>query len=914
MIELPTGTVTLLFTDIEGSTRLLERLGDRYVQVLAVHQELLRAAFGQYHGHEVGTEGDGFFVAFAKASDAVASAVAAQRALAAQPWPDGVALRIRMGLHTGAPIVVGQDYAGLDVHRAARICSAGHGGQALLSQPTRELLGHNLPAGVGLRDLGEHRLKDLTEPQRLFQLVIPGLPAEFPPLRTIGLRPDDLPTSLTRFIGRRRELAQACTLLQREEVRLVTLTGPGGTGKTRLALEVARGLVRAFPDGVVFVGLAAVQDPGLVLPTIAQALGIREAPGQPPLENLAAQVGDRRLLLVLDNFEQVLPAAAMVVELLVACPRLRVLVTSRAALRVSGEHTFAVPPLSLPDPGSSESPDVASSEAVTLFVERARAVDPSFAVTDANSPLLVEICRRLDGLPLAIELAAARARLLSPQTLLSRLERRLQVLKGGARDLPARQQTLRATLDWSYDLLEPDERTLFARLAVFAGGCTLEAAEAVCDLEDDLDVLAGLEALVDKNLLQPREGPDGDRRVVLLETVREYGLERLAERGETDAVAGRHAGYYLALAEQAEPELLGPQQGAWFARLEADLDNFRAVLDWSLAHQQPEVIVRLAAPALMFLWVRGLLSEGRRWVDAALEHRHLLSRPALAKALFVRSFLSLRSGGDDRQAERQLGESLSLFQELEDSEWTVAALSMLGQAAERAGQLDRAVRLHTQAVTLARDGASDWHQAMALVNLGLSLLKNNEPTRAQAPLDGSLTRFRAVEDPDGIATALSGLAMVALGHGDPNRASSLLEEALTPARTIGAVRTTGYCLADFGIVALHQADYQRAATLFQEGLRVAQQVEDKTMIAQCLWGMATVAATSSGQEARAVRLWGAAVNLRTLAIPPFVVRPLEERLLTPLRDNLGDDEFRTQWATGQALPLADAIVYGLGRY
>jgi predicted ATPase/class 3 adenylate cyclase len=914
MIELPTGTVTLLFTDIEGSTRLLERLGDRYVQVLAVHQELLRAAFGQYHGHEVGTEGDGFFVAFAKASDAVAAAVAAQRALAAQPWPDGVALRIRMGIHTGAPIVVAQDYAGLDVHRAARICSAGHGGQALLSQPTRELLGDDLPAGVGLRDLGEHRLKDLTEPQRLFQVVIPGLPAEFPPLRTLGPRPDDLPTPLTRFIGRRRELAQACALLRREEVRLLTLTGPGGTGKTRLALEVARGLVPAFPDGVVFVGLAAVQDPGLVVPTIAQALGIREAAGQSLLEKVAEQVGDRRLLVVLDNFEQVLPAAAMVVELLVACPRLKALVTSRAALRVSGEHTFAVLPLSLPSPGSSESADVASSEAVALFVERARAVDPSFAINDASAPLLVEICRRLDGLPLAIELAAARSRLLSPQALLSRLERRLQVLKGGARDLPARQQTLRATLDWSYDLLDPDERTLFARLAAFAGGCSLEAAEAVCGLEDDLEVLAGLEVLVDKNLLHPREGPDGDRRLVMLETVREYGLERLADRGETDAVARRQANYFLALVELAEPELLGPRQGLWYERLEADLDNFRAVLGWSLANQEPEVIVQLAAPVLTFLWVdRGLLSEGMRWLDAALEHRDRLSRPILARALFVRSYLSLRSGGHDRQADRQLSESLSLFQELEDTEWTVAALSMLGQTAERAGQLDRAVSLHTQAVTVAQDGASDWHLAMALGNLGLSLLKTNESARAQAPLDESLTRFRAVEDLEGIAGVLSGLAMLALGEGNRKRASSLLEQALTLARTIRAVRPTGYQLADLGIVALHEADYQRAAPLFQEGLRFAQQSQDKTMIAQCLWGMAAVAATSNGQEARAVRLWGAAVNLRSLAIPPFVVRPLEERLLTPLRDNLGDDEFRIQWATGQALPLADAIVYGLGR-
>jgi class 3 adenylate cyclase len=481
LARLPTGTVTLLFTDIEGSTRLLERLGDRYVEVLAEHRRLLRAAFARFHGCEVGTEGDAFFVAFAKASDAVAAAVAGQRMLAAHPWPDGTVLRVRMGIHTGEPIMVGQDYAGLDVHRTARICSAGHGGQVLLSGATRELLGAELPSAVRLRDLGESRLKDLTEPQRLFQLVIPGLPADFPALRTLGTGPIQVPVPLTRFVGRQRELADIRTLLARDEVRLLTLTGPGGTGKTRLAVHAAADLQGAFPDGVVFIDLASATDPGLVPPTIAQTLGIRETAERSLVESVAQQLGDRRLLLVVDNFEQVLAAAPAVVELLAACGRLKALVTSRVALHVSGEHTYPVPPLSLPDREASDARDVASSEAVTLFVDRAQAVDPEFAVTEANTPVLAEICRRLDGLPLAIELAAAHIRLLTPQALASRLGRRLQLLKGGPRDVSARQQTLRATIDWSYDLLETDEQTLFARLAIFAGGCTLEAAEAICD-------------------------------------------------------------------------------------------------------------------------------------------------------------------------------------------------------------------------------------------------------------------------------------------------------------------------------------------------------------------------------------------------------------------------------------------------
>src|SRR5215216_5717150 len=606
---------------MEGSTRLLERLGNRYVELLYKHRRLLRAAVARFNGREVDMEGDGSFVAFPSARGAVAAAVAGQQALTAHAWPDGARPQVRMGMHTGEPIVIAQDYAGLDVHRAARICSAAHGGQILISRRTRELLGDDLPAGVGLRDLGGHRLKELTHPERLFQLLIPGLPVDFPPPRTLGSRATTLPTQLTRFVGRQRELAEARTLLERPEVRLLTLIGPGGTGKTRLAVQVAGQLAETFPDGMAFVELAQVNDPGLVVPTIAQALEIKESAAQPLLDSLIQHVHDRRLLLILDNFEQVLAAAPLVVRLLRACLQLKLLVTSRAALHVSGEHAYPVPPLSLPEGKSANAlGDLTGSEAATLFIERAQAVNPSFAATDANAPVLAEICRRLDGLPLAIELAAARSSILSPQALLSRLERRLQLLIGGARDLPARQQTLRATIDWSYDLLDVTEQSLFARLAVFAGGCTLEAAEVVCNLEGGPDVLAGLDGLADKNLVQPRDGPDGDPRLLMLDTVREYALERLVGRNEADTVARRHADYYLGLAEQAEAELSGSWQGAWYERLGADLDNFRAALASSLAQYRLDTAARLAA-ALMPLWVsRGHVTEGVRWLDAALEH------------------------------------------------------------------------------------------------------------------------------------------------------------------------------------------------------------------------------------------------------------------------------------------------------
>jgi predicted ATPase/class 3 adenylate cyclase len=907
---LPSGTVTLLFTDIEGSTQLLERLGDRYVEVLGEHRRLLRAAFAAFEGHEVGVEGDAFFVTFAKARDAVAAAVAGQRALAGHTWPEGAMPRVRMGIHTGEPIVVAGDYAGLDVHRAARICSAGHGQQIVLSHATHELLGSGFPSGVGLRDLGEHHLKDLTGPQRLYQLVIPGLPIDFPPLRTVGPHPTNLPAPLTSFVGREGDLAEACRLLHREQVRLLTLTGPGGIGKTRLALQVAAELVEAFPDGVFFVALAPVSDPRLVVPTIAQTLAVREAAGRSLQESLRWHIGGRRLLLVLDNFEQVLSAAPVVAELLGACRQLKVLITSRAALHVSGEQEYPVPPLSLPDVRQAEAcEDLMSSEAVALFVERARAVDPGFAVTDANAAALVDICRWLDGLPLAIELAAARSKLLSPKALVSRLERRFELLQGGPRDLPARQQTLRATVDWSYDLLEAGEQSLFARLAMFAGGCTLEAAEAVCDLGDGPDVLAGLGALIDKNLLQPRDGVDSDRRVRMLETVREYALERLGERRETDEVARRHAAYYLGLAEQAELEVLGPRQRAWYERLAADLDNLRGALTWSLAHQEAEVTGRLAGALMPFWMSRGHVSEGLRWLEAALEHRGSLSRPTLAKALFAKAFMLLQVGAHHGLADALLEESLALFQELGDTTWTVRTVSVLGQTAVRAREFKRGLALREQAVALARGEADEWNLAMALLNLGLSRLQVEDHSRAQVAFEESLELHQALGDLEGAAQVLDGLGMLALGEGNYKQAVSLLEEALALARKVGHVLQVADFMADLAVVTLHEGDWTPAGRLFHESCTLAQQAEDDFSIAQCLWGMAVVAA-AHGNAARAVRLWAAAATLRyELTIPPSAVGRIEQQLLRPLREVLGGDAFRVEWASGQAMRRDDAIAY-----
>jgi predicted ATPase/class 3 adenylate cyclase len=910
--SLPTGTVSLLCTDIEGSTRLLQSLGERYAEALAEHRRLLRTAFAEHRGCEVDTQGDAFFYAFPRAQDAVAGAVAAQRALAAHRWPEELKLRVRIGIHTGEPIATGEGYVGIDVHRAARVMSAGHGGQVLLTQSTRDLLPEELADAVSLRDLGEHRLKDLTEPQRLYQLLIPGLDNKFPALKTLEARPTNLPVQPTALIGREQQVAEAVILVRREGIRLVTLTGAGGTGKTRLALQVAAELIADFEDGVFFVDLAAIIDPHLFGATVAQTLSVREQPGQSLSETLRDYLRDKHLLLVLDNFEQLIDAGPAVSALLAAAPNLKALVTSRAPLHLLGEHEYSVPPLTVPDLGEFEPPSIlAAYEAVQLFLARAQAVKPEFKLTSENAPAVAEICARLDGLPLAIELGAARVRILTPQALLGRLSERLALLTGGARDAPARQRTLRDTIEWSYGLLTANEQRLFARLSVFAGGSTVEAAEAVCDASADTAVLDGVASLVEKSLLRQDEGPEDEPRLRMLDTIRDYAFGRLERSGEGELLRQRHANYFVALAEEAEPEILGADQIVWLERLEAERDNFRATLAWLLERGDPERALRLIG-ALRRAWVaRGYLSESRKWLEAGLEQGAAVPPQVRAKALYGLGRVTLVQGDYD-QAIAPLETSARLFRELGEAEGLVFSLADLGFIATAQGRHEDAERLADESLAEARAAGSERTIAAALHSLACAKLDADEHGEARALFAESLALRRKLGDKRNTANSLCYLGSVALLEGDYDGATALLDESLALGRELGNLLIVSAALATESLVALATGEPGRAAALCNESLALSRELGDKRTTVECLHALAGVAAVQA-EPLRAARLSGAAESLHAAikAPPSPAERMVGERFLAVARAAVDDPLFEAAWAEGRQMGHDAAVTYAL---
>ncbi len=873
MADLPSESTTFLFTDIEGGTRLRESLGERYADVLVQCRRFLRLAVFNQGGREIDAQGDACVFAFTRARAALTAAVAALRSIHRHRWPTGVTIGVKMGLHSGERLRTDTGYLGPDIHRAAHVCSVGHGGQILLSQPVQDLVSGDLPAGMSLRDLGEHRLRDLGQPERLYQVVEAGLSTDFPPLNSLNVLPNNLPIQLTSFIGREREIGEVTRLLA--TTRLLTLTGTGGVGKTRLAYQIAAEMVEDFGDGAWLVGLASLADPSLVAKAVASTLGVYEQPGRPLTATLADYLRAKSLLLLLDNCEHLLAATAQLADtLLRSCANVRILATSRERLGIAGELTYRVPSLSLPDPTRLPSLEhLLQYETVRLFAARAAFSESGFEVTRSNAAAVTEVCNRLDGIPLAIELAAARVNVLAVDQIASRLDDRFTLLTGGSRTALLRHQTLRGTMDWSYELLAERERALLRRLSVFASGWTLEAAEAICAGKDVAaeDVLGLLTRLVDKSLVVV-ETRHGESRYQLLETVRQYARDRLEDAAEATAVRDGHLLWYMQFAERADPGLRGPHQRVWLERLESDHANLRTALQWSKsAAGGAEAEMRLAAALWWFWYARCHWSEGRSWLEDALSRR--LGAPPSAVAKAARGAVILT--------------------------W-------------RLGDYSRAARLAEESLTCARDAGVGEEIAFSLLNLGLVALYQHDYRRATTLTEDALALCREQGSAWNTSMALAQLGAIVRTLGDYGKAAALYEESLALSKEAGDKWISAYAIRNFGIAVLHQRNYGRAAALFTESLLLCGEVGDRWVTDQCLEGLAHVAC-AQGQFTRAARLYGAAEALRkSIGSPRLTVdKGSYDEHVASLRARLGEAAFAVAWAEGQSMTLEQAVAYAV---
>jgi predicted ATPase/class 3 adenylate cyclase len=891
------GTLTFLFSDIEGSTRLEQALGTAgYATVLERHRELLRAAFAAHGGTEQGTEGDSFFVVFSSAGAALAAAVEAQRALGAERWPPDTEIRVRMGLNAGEATRTGGSLVGLAINRAARIAAAGHGGQIVVSDAVRSLVGADLPDGVALRGLGTHRLKDLGEPQPLLQVEADGLAVDFPPLRSIDARPNNLPTQLTSFVGRERELAEAGALLAAN--RLVTLTGPGGTGKTRLSLQVAANAADAYPDGIFFVALETIREPVLVTARLASVVGIGETPRRSADEALRDWLADKRVLFVLDNFEQVIDAGAIVAGLLRAAPGLSVIVTSRAALRVSGEQEYPVPGLPTPpDPSQmtalerAQLPDeerrvdpesLETYEAVRLFIARARSVKPGFQVNNENAPAVAAICSRLRGMPLAIELAAARVKLLSPDAILARLEHQLGILAAGSRDLPERQQTLRGAIAWSYDILNEPCRVLLDRLSVFEGEIELDAAEAVCGPASELgqEVVDGLLSLADQSLIRVIEN-DEQPRFEMLDTIREFAGEMLELRGERPELERRHAAWYLDFTRRGAAELSGDDQRRWLERFEEAHDNIRIALDRAVTRADAETANMLAFNTWRFWQKRGHLYEARRRLDAIAATPWSREDPVLRARL----------------------------------------VEALGGVAWWQGDIPSMRPAYAEAVEIWRAMGNQSELANALYNYSFAFTVPEsqdqiepDPTgEGHEALREALKIYRSIGDEHGEANVLWGLGNMLYFQNKIDPGSVELAMALDKFRHTGdrTMEAWSEHMLAGALVRLNRLD--EARDHYGEALRHFYRASDTAGVILGFDDLAGLA-IAEGDFERSARLWGAARNLSTTTgtgLATLVESSLNFDMRPNVRNAIAPEVLSALAREGAAMTLDEVVAYAL---
>jgi len=954
MPGLPTGTVTFLFTDIEGSTRLWERHADDMAVALARHDALLREAIDRNEGAVFSTGGDAFCAAFATAGAALAAACEAARALEREPWPSNARIAVRMALHMGVAEIRDGDYFGQPLNRVARLLAASHGGQVLLSAAVHEEVRDRLPPGITLRDMGERRLKDLVRPERVYQAVLPGIPGDFPPLKTLDARVHNLPIQSTSFVGREREMQEVKTLLRSS--RLVTLTGSGGAGKTRLALQVGADEIDDFADGVWLVELAPLTDPRLVPQQLASLFGVREESGAEFLATLVKALKDKELLLLLDNCEHVLEASARLCDAFLAgCAKVRILATSREALRVSGEATFRVPSLAVPDAGTKVAVgSLTQYAAVRLFIDRALAVQSSFHTDSRNAGAIVSICYHLDGIPLAIELAAARVRSMSVHDINERLDERFRLLTGGARTALPRQQTLRAALEWSYNLLSAAERALLCRLSVFSGGSTLLAAEQVCcgagvDAPEVLDLLT---ALVDKSLLLMEERQT-TTRYRFLETVQQYARDRLREEDQEPPWRTRHLGHFLALAEEARPQLQGKDQHAWLDRLEAEHDNLRSALKHaSLPGADPVIGLRLAAAMSLFWGARGYFTEGRGWLSAMLAavpdgsadairatalngagilawqqgdfaasselqerslaiRRSLGDRNGVANALIGLGLVAKDQNQYERARELQQ-ESLSIHRELGNRRGTAVALANLATISGAIGQFTIAEAQFAESSEIFRALGDKQGIAMSLHSIGYFAYQQGNHASAQTHQEQSLALWRELGDRRGVALALGNLGQTVAALGDHFRARLLQEESLEIRRALGDRRGIAIALSDLGEVFAGQGNHVRARALYRESLSISWPLGDRLCVAEALEGLAA----SLREANRAASLWGGAERLRqeiNAPLPPGKRSQYDIQVAKARAASTDAAAFEEAWQEGRAMTTEQIVDYALER-
>jgi predicted ATPase/class 3 adenylate cyclase len=868
MAEMPRGTVAFLFTDVENSSSLWERNGAAMMSALARHHSLLREAVEAHGGVLFKTVGDGTQSAFPTAPAAITAALTAQRALLAEPWPDELGpLRACMAIHVGEAEPRGGDYLAAPLNRLSRVLGMARGGQIVITEAVEHLAQDGLPLGGSLRELGEMRLRDIKRAERVFVLVHPDLPRDIDLPVASEQQTRNFPPELTPFLGREEQIAAIAELVAAPNVHLVTLTGPGGIGKTRLAIQVGERLASSFAGGAVFVDLSSLRDPAQVLPAIGKALGLREVNEGSLVNQILGFLAERETLLILDNFEHLLGSASVVASLL-SGPEVELLVTSRAPLRVQGEHEYLVPALRLPDHSQQCNVEaLATNEAVALFVDRARAVRPDFELTDAIAPIIAEICARLDGLPLAIELAAARIKVLPPAAMLSRLERRLPLLTGGRRDAPERQRTLRDTIAWSYDLLGPNECELFRKLAAFVGGWTMEAAEAVANPEGTLDVLGGLSSLVEMSLVRLDE-TESEPRFRMLETIREYAVDRLVNAGEDAAIQERHAEFYLAFAEAAEPELVRRNQGEWLERLAADGPNITAALGWFLIQNRIEEGLRLSL-AMRFFWLRrSPFGEGSRWLAAFLE------RPA--------------EGVSPRTRAR--------------------AIAAAGSFEHWLGRLEEARRHYEDALRLFREAGDLIGEARLLRNLASVAIDLGEFDEAESFLTKSREVAERTGNPRSVADVVGLCGTLAFAQGNYGEASARLREAGDRFRVLGDLASLMDAAGDAAYMMALSGDSAGAAKYFAESLTLAVQLEARDRISWALLGAGNLAA-EQGDAVRAVRLFAAAAAIQQAMQEDLrpSVDVIQERVLAEQRQRLGESAYLAAREEGRSLSEERAV-------